>query len=101
MSGLKIYRFAALALAWLIAALPAAGNSAEHQVEARIAGASAQALTLGRDLDGDGDPDEVDIRLEVIEVAEEVYPGEFVTFWVFAPEGQGMTQVARAPSPPG
>ena len=35
-----------------------------------------QALVLGRDLDGDGDPDEITIRLEVIEVTEEVYPGE-------------------------
>lgn len=62
-------------------------------------GAAPGALTLGQDLDGDGDPDEVEIRLEIIEVQEEVYPGEFVTFWVFAPEGQGMTPVARAPSP--
>lgn len=67
--------------------------------EPAIAGISAEAVTLGRDLDGDNDPDEVNIRLEVIEVTEEVYPGEFVKFWVFAPEGQGMTSAARAPSP--
>jgi FtsP/CotA-like multicopper oxidase with cupredoxin domain len=67
--------------------------------EPPIFGASAQAVTLGRDLDDDGDPDEVTIKLEVIELAEEVYPGEFVTFWVFAPEGQGMTPTARTPSP--
>ncbi|MFQ5987151.1 MAG: multicopper oxidase family protein [Thermoplasmata archaeon] len=90
---------AALAMAWLVAACPVPGYAAQHWQEARIPGTSERALTLGRDLDGDGDPDEVDIRLEVIEVAEEVYPGEFVTFWVFAPEGKGMTPVARVPSP--
>ena len=58
MSGLKIWLFATVGFAWLIAALPAAGNAAEHQVVARIAGASEQALTLGRDLDGDGDPND-------------------------------------------
>ena len=34
----------------------------------------------------------------MIELTEEVYPGEFVKFWVFAPEGKGMTPVARVPS---
>ncbi len=79
--------------------LPAAAAAVEQSREPAIPGASEQALTLGRDLDGDGDPDEVDIRLEIIEVTEEVFPGEFVTFWVFAPEGRGMTPAARAPSP--
>jgi len=68
-------------------------------VEPNVVGASENAVTLGRDLDGDGDTDEVDIRLEVIEIEEEVYPGQFVTFWVFAPEGEGMISPARAPSP--
>jgi len=67
--------------------------------EPPIPGASPQAVTLGRDLDGDGDADEVHIQLEIIEKQEEVYPGEFVTFWVFAPLGQGMTSAARLPSP--
>jgi FtsP/CotA-like multicopper oxidase with cupredoxin domain len=93
------YVFAALILGWLAADLSLAGNAAEHWQEARIPGTSENAITLGRDLDGDGDPDEINIRLEVIEVQEEVYPGEIETFWVFAPEGQGMTAVARAPSP--
>jgi FtsP/CotA-like multicopper oxidase with cupredoxin domain len=56
-------------------------------------------VTLGRDLDGDGDADEVDIHLEVDEIQEEVYPGRVETFWVFAPEGQGMCSPARLPSP--
>ena len=64
-----------------------------------IPGAVKDAVVLGRDLDGDGDPDEVTINLEIIEVREEIYPGKVVTFWVFAPVGQGMTPVARVPSP--
>jgi FtsP/CotA-like multicopper oxidase with cupredoxin domain/Cu/Ag efflux protein CusF len=65
----------------------------------RIPGVSPTAVMLGADNDGDGDPDEVQINLEVVEVQEEVYPGKQVTFWVFAPEGEGMTSVARLPSP--
>ena len=96
MSALKCSIVAALGFAWATGAFSAAGNAANHWTEARIPGTSEDALTLGRDLDGDGDPDEITIRLEVIEVTEEVYPGEFVKFWVFAPEGQGMTRV-RSP----
>src|SRR4051812_16134897 len=58
-------------------------QSALEAEQARIPGADAQAVELGRDLDGDGDADEIHIRLEVAEIQEEVYPGEFVTFWVF------------------
>ncbi len=99
MPGLKKSFYAALGVAWTIVAFPCAGSADEHWAAARLSGASQEAVVLGRDLDGDGDPDEVSIRFEVIEVQEEVYPGEFVTFWVFAPEGQGMTSEARAPSP--
>ena len=100
MLGSRALLGALVGFACLIGPFPfSPGHAAEHWTEARIAGTSDNALALGRDLDGDGDPDEVDIRLEVIEVGEEVYPGEFVKFWVFAPEGQGMTPVARAPSP--
>jgi len=67
--------------------------------EPAIACASDRAVVLGRDLDGDGDPDEVEIHLEVDEIQEEVYPGKFETFWVFAPEGAGMCSPARLPSP--
>jgi FtsP/CotA-like multicopper oxidase with cupredoxin domain/Cu/Ag efflux protein CusF len=89
----------AFALGGLIAAAPTVATSADHWPEPVIAGTSAAAITLGRDLDGDGDPDEIDIRLEIIEVEQEVFPGEFVTFWVFSPEGQGMAPAARVPSP--
>jgi FtsP/CotA-like multicopper oxidase with cupredoxin domain/Cu/Ag efflux protein CusF len=70
-----------------------------HWMEPPIPCASTRAVTLGRDLDGDGDPDEIEIHLEVVEVREEVYPGKFETFWVFAPEGAGMCSPARVPSP--
>ena len=75
------------------------GISVEQWADPPIPGTSETAVVLGRDLDGDGDPDEVTINLEVIEVQEEVYPGEFVTFWVFSPEGKGMVSPARVPSP--
>ncbi|HYR83856.1 MAG TPA: multicopper oxidase domain-containing protein [Terriglobia bacterium] len=64
-----------------------------------IPAADENAVQLVRDLDGDGDPDEIHFHLEVIEVQEEVYPGEYVTFWVFAPMGTSMTSPARLPSP--
>lgn len=89
----------ALGFAWVIAVFSSFATADAQWTEPRIPGSSEQALVLGRDLDGDGDPDEITIRLEVIEVTEEVYPGEFVKFWVFAPEGRGMTPVARLPSP--
>jgi FtsP/CotA-like multicopper oxidase with cupredoxin domain/Cu/Ag efflux protein CusF len=57
------------------------------------------AVVLGRDLDGDGDPDEIEIHLEIDEIQEEVYPGQYETFWVFAPPGEAMCSPARAPSP--
>ncbi len=91
--------YAALGFAWLLVGAPSPAGASNHWSEAPIPGTSETALVLGRDLDGDGDPDEITIRLEVIEVRDEVYPGEFVTFWVFAPEGRGMIPVARVPSP--
>jgi FtsP/CotA-like multicopper oxidase with cupredoxin domain/Cu/Ag efflux protein CusF len=86
----------------LIDALRRAGDTERAALEAELApipGADQRAVQLGRDLDGDGDPDEIHFHLEVIEVQEEVYPGEFVTFWVFAPVGRDMSSPARLPSP--
>ncbi len=80
MSALKCCIAAALGFASAIAASSSVANADAHWTEPRIPGASEQALVLGRDLDGDGGPDEITIRLEVIEVTEEVYPGEFVKF---------------------
>ncbi|MFQ5566493.1 MAG: multicopper oxidase domain-containing protein, partial [Paracoccaceae bacterium] len=85
-----------LALVTLAGPAPALGDAAPVAV---MPGYAPEALSLGRDLDGDGDPDEIAIELEVIEVEQEVYPGEVLTFWVFAPAGRGMVPVARAPSP--
>ena len=86
----------------LIEALRRSGDTERAALEAELApipGADERAVQLGRDLDGDGDPDEIHFHLEVIEVQEEVYPGEFVTFWVFAPVGRDMSSSARLPSP--
>ena len=67
-------------------------------------GLTLDAIEKGRDLDGDGDPDEIHIRLEVAElngvstesnrpvtqyaIAPGVQPGS----WVFAPKLQGMAR---------
>ena len=80
----------------LLLLFPNLGEGAERKTPP---GMSPSAVKLGPDLDGDGDPDIVEINLEVIEVQQEVYPGKQVTFWVFAPEGEGMRPIARAPSP--
>jgi hypothetical protein len=65
-------------------------------------GLTADAVEKGRDLDGDGDPDEIHIRLEVAElngaspVAEgpvtryDIAPGVRPGLWVFAPKFVGM-----------
>src|SRR5262249_55228918 len=78
------------------------GEAERAALEAELApipGADERAVQLGRDLDGDGDSDEIHFHLEVVEVQEEVYPGEFVTFWVFAPVATEMGAPARLPSP--
>ena len=79
------------------------------------------ALIKKNDVDGDGDPDEIYIRLEVIElngkspdlakpvVTYDIAPGISPGFWVFAPKSRGMSTLSfasvkanpllRAPSP--
>jgi hypothetical protein len=79
------------------------------------------ALTLGEDLDGDGDPDVINIKLEVIELNGFSPDGDFLAFtyntapgiqpglWVFAPKTSDMAtknfrsrevhHLLRAPSP--
>ncbi len=61
------------------------------------------AVIKGRDLDGDGDPDEIHIRLEVIELngfspdqadpvtTYDIAPGIRPGFWAFAPKSRGMS----------
>ena len=65
-------------------------------------GLAADAVEKGRDIDGDGDPDEIHIRLEVAELnggsplgpgpvtAYEIAPGIQPGLWVFAPKFVGM-----------
>ncbi len=66
---------------------------------ARIQGAEDSAVELGPEIDAQGNYTQVHFRLEIAEVQEEVYPGEFVTFWVYAPLGRSMSSPARLPSP--
>lgn len=67
--------------------------------QASLPGMARDAFRFGADLDGDGDPDEIDIRLEIIEIEEEIWPGKFLNSWVFAPAGAGMASIARGPGP--
>jgi FtsP/CotA-like multicopper oxidase with cupredoxin domain/Cu/Ag efflux protein CusF len=90
---------AALSLGSAAAALPECGSTVTANCREVYAGAASDAVVLGRDLDGDGVADEVTIRLEVDEIQEEVWPGKYMTFWVFAPPGDGMLSPARLPSP--
>ncbi len=85
------------------------------------AGLTPDAVTKGADLDGDGDPDVIHLRLEVVELnggspdtdepvtSFEVAPGVTPGLWAFAPKSFGMATVnfesnqakdlLRAPSP--
>ncbi len=84
-------------------------------------GLTPDAVVMGRDLDGDGDPDEVHIRLEVTELNGsspdrpdpmtqfDIAPGIRPGLWVFTPKSVGMSTenfesvkanpLLRAPSP--
>jgi len=77
-------------------------------------GLAPDAVTKGADLDGDGDPDVIDIKLEIVGLNEgvnpltehEIAPGVAPPFWVFAPKSTGMAtegmsaaQLMRMPSP--
>ncbi len=65
-------------------------------------GLTRDAVVKGRDLDGDGDPDEIHIRLEVVELngsspvsanlvtKYDIAPGISPGLWVFAPKFVGM-----------
>ncbi len=57
MSTLKLHIAVALGVASVIAASSSVANADGHWAEPGIPGTSKQALVLGRDLDGDGDPD--------------------------------------------
>ncbi|MDA1075994.1 MAG: multicopper oxidase domain-containing protein [Proteobacteria bacterium] len=78
------------------------GTNRVSQATLMAAGVTADAVEKGADLDGDGDPDEIHIRLEVVELnggspesrepttQYAVAPGILPGFWVFAPKTFGM-----------
>ena len=61
-------------------------------------GLAPDAVIKGEDKDGDGDPDVIEIHLEIIGLNEgvdplvryEIAPGIDPAFWTFAPKGTGM-----------
>jgi plastocyanin len=84
----------------------------------RETGLSRDAVRKGKDLDGDGDPDVINITLEVAELngvppstgsvaaEHDIAPGIAPGFWVFTPKTRGMatensaaSDIVRAPSP--
>ncbi|MGR9087885.1 MAG: multicopper oxidase domain-containing protein [Gammaproteobacteria bacterium] len=82
---------------------------------------AADAITMSDDMDGDGDPDKIVIKLEIAELnghspdmkepttTFDIAPGIQPTFWVFAPKTRDMSTLSiyepvanpllRAPSP--
>jgi hypothetical protein len=78
------------------------GTNQVSQATLLNSGLAADAVEKGRDLDGDGDPDEIHIRLEVAELNGgsaltrgpvthyEIAPGISPGLWVFAPKLVGM-----------
>jgi FtsP/CotA-like multicopper oxidase with cupredoxin domain len=82
---------------------------------------AADAVTMSDDVDGDGDPDKIIIKLEVVELngrspdvkspitTFDIAPGVQPTFWVFAPKTRDMSTLSiyepianpllRVPSP--
>ncbi len=104
----------------LIAAAVKGTNNVDPMVlmESRL---TPDAIVKGRDLDGDGDPDEIHITLEVMELngsspdyneeiaSYDIAPGIRPGMWVFAPKSFGMSTenfeslkanpLLRAPSP--
>jgi len=78
------------------------GTNNVSQATLLKSGLAADAVEKGRDLDGDGDPDEIHIRLEVAELngasalvkgpvtQYEIAPGIKPGLWVFAPKFVGM-----------
>ncbi|MCZ6831273.1 MAG: multicopper oxidase domain-containing protein [Gammaproteobacteria bacterium] len=86
---------------YAVAAFVRGTNNVSHNTLMQ-SGLTADAVVKGRDLDGDGDPDEIHIRLEVAELngssAESktpvtqyaLAPGITPGLWVFAPKLAGM-----------
>ena len=103
-----------------VAAFVRGTNNVDQDV-LMASGLTPDTVEKGRDLDGDGDPDEIHIRLEVVELnggspdLEEpvtqfpIAPGIKPGLWVFAPKAFGMAtenfeslkaqELLRLPSP--
>ncbi|MDO9422681.1 MAG: multicopper oxidase domain-containing protein [Methylobacter sp.] len=76
------------------------GVSMKTLMETQLA---ADAITMSDDIDGDGDPDKIIIRLEIVELnghspdmkdpttTFDIAPGIQPTFWVFAPKTRDMS----------
>ncbi len=86
---------------YAVAAFVRGTNNVSQQV-LMASGLTPDAVVKGRDLDGDGDPDEIHIRLEVVELnggspegnvpttRYAIAPGIRPGFWVFVPKMFGM-----------
>lgn len=105
---------------YLIAAAVKGTNNVSEDTLLK-SGLTPDAIVMGRDLDGDGDPDEVTIRLEVAELnggspdlpvpitTFDIAPGIQPGMWVFVPKSFGMSTenfesrkanpLLRAPAP--
>lgn len=105
---------------YMVAALVRGTNNVSNDTLMR-SGLTVDAVEKGRDLDGDGDPDEIHIRLEVAELngaspvdrgtvtRYPIAPGVEPGLWVFAPKLVGMAvetfesnkarEALRLPSP--
>jgi len=105
---------------WAVAAFVRGTNNVDEDVLMK-SGLTPDAVVKGADLDGDGDPDEIHIRLEVAELNGaspdtsepvmqfEMAPGITPGLWVFTPRFVGMAtenfeslrarEGIRAPSP--
>lgn len=89
---------------YAVAAFVRGSNNVSVNTLAR-SGLTQDAVVKGADLDGDGDPDEIHIRLEVAELngaspetdapmaQYAIAPGIQPGFWVFAPKLAGMATV--------
>ncbi|QBQ53776.1 multicopper oxidase domain-containing protein [Nitrosococcus wardiae] len=86
----------------LVAAFVKGTNNISHDTLME-SGLAMDAVTKGKDSDGDGDPDVIEIRLEVAELNgrspdyPEPIPGYFIApgiqpgFWAFVPKTHGMS----------
>lgn len=105
---------------YLVAAVVKGTNNVSPET-LMMSGLTPDAVVKGRDLDGDGDPDEIHIRLEVTELNGsspdrpdpmtqfDIAPGIRPGLWVFTPKSVGMSTenfesvkanpLLRAPSP--